>query len=87
MASASESIEEIADHVMHTDIEHMVADTGTFARRHPLVTIGVAVATGVIADRLMRPSQTESSHKPKRRVSKKKANPAKRLRRGTNDPA
>jgi hypothetical protein len=79
VASASEGIEEIADHVMHTDIEQMVADAGTIARRHPLVTIGVTVATGVIAGRLMRPSPTESSQKPKRRVSKKKAKPAKRL--------
>jgi len=79
VASASESIEGLADYIMHTEIEHMVADAGTFARRHPLATIGVTVAAGVIASRLMRPSPTESSQKPKRRVSNKKAKPAPRL--------
>jgi hypothetical protein len=43
----------MADYVMHTEIEQMVGDAGTFARRHPLATLAVTVAAGMAASRLM----------------------------------
>jgi len=53
VASAADSLEGVADYVMHTEIEQMVGDAGTFARRHPLVTLVVTVAAGMAASRLM----------------------------------
>lgn len=87
VASASESLEGLADYVMHTDIEHMVADGGTFARRHPLATIGVTVAAGIVASRLLRSAPVTASQKPKRNGSKKKAKSIIRPRSGTNGSA
>ena len=54
VACASESIEGMADYVLHTDVEHMAGDAVLFARRQPLATLGIAVAAGVVASRLMR---------------------------------
>lgn len=53
VASAADSLEGIADYVMHTEIDQMVGDAGTFARRHPLATLAATVAAGVAASRLM----------------------------------
>ncbi len=53
VASAADSLEGVADYVMHTEIEQMVGDAGTFARRHPLATLAVTVAAGMAASRLM----------------------------------
>lgn len=53
VASAADSLEGVADYVMHTEIEQMVGDAGTFARRHPLATLAVTVAAGMAASRLL----------------------------------
>lgn len=53
VASAADSLEGVADYVMHTEIEQMVNDAGTFARRHPLATLAMTVAAGMAASRLM----------------------------------
>src|SRR5436190_15783417 len=53
VASAAGSLEGVADYVMHTEIEQMVGDAGTFARRRPLATLAVTVAAGMAASRLM----------------------------------
>lgn len=54
VASAADSLEGVAEYVMHTDIEQMVGDAGTFARRHPLATLTVTVVAGMAASRFMR---------------------------------
>lgn len=85
VASAADSLEGVADYVMHTEIEQMVGDAGTFARRHPLATLAVTVAAGMAASRLMyrqpvKMAATSSSRKssPRRtsaaRVGKRTAN-------------
>ena len=62
VASAADGLEDVADYVMHTEIEQMVGDAGTFARRHPLATLAVTVAAGMAASRLMyRPPVTAAS--------------------------
>jgi ElaB/YqjD/DUF883 family membrane-anchored ribosome-binding protein len=85
VASASESIDGLADYVMHTDIEHMVTDAGTFARRYPFATLGVTVAAGVVATRLLRP--TVVVVKPRTRAARKPIKQTSRTRRGTNGHA
>jgi ElaB/YqjD/DUF883 family membrane-anchored ribosome-binding protein len=86
--SASESLEGLAEYVMHTDIEHMVTDANNFARKHPLAALGVTVAAGIVASRLMRPASVSTTTGPRRSTSKKKkAKPVVRARRGTNGSA
>jgi hypothetical protein len=87
VTSASESIESFADYVMHTDIDHMVTDAGTFARRHPLATLGVTVAAGMAATRFMRPSSQPVKATVKRSASRKARKSAPRSGRGTNGSA
>jgi len=53
VASAADGMENVADYVMHTEIEQMVGDAGNFARRHPLATLAVTIAAGMAASRLM----------------------------------
>jgi hypothetical protein len=72
VVSASDSIEGLADYVMHTDIDHMVHDAGTFARRYPLATLGLTIGAGIAASRLLRPSQPAPPARPKLRAAKKK---------------
>jgi len=54
VASAAESLEGLAEYVTHTDIEQMIGDAKTFARRHPLATLTITVAAGMAAGRFMR---------------------------------
>ena len=53
VALAADSIESLSDYVLHTEIEQMVGDAGTFARRHPFATLAATVALGVAASRFM----------------------------------
>jgi ElaB/YqjD/DUF883 family membrane-anchored ribosome-binding protein len=87
VASASESIEGLADYVMHTDIEHMVQDAGTFARRNPVATLGVTIAAGVVATRLMRSPRPDVKTSPKRGFAKKSRKQPAHPRRSTNGSA
>lgn len=61
VASAADSLEGVADYVMHTEIEQMVGDAGTFARRHPLATLAVTVAAGLAASRLLHRQPAKSA--------------------------
>jgi ElaB/YqjD/DUF883 family membrane-anchored ribosome-binding protein len=93
VASAADSLEDVADYVMHTEIEQMVGDAGTFARRHPFATLAVTVAAGMAASRLMyrhpASSRTRSGRKASARrtstsgASKRSA----QARRSTNGQA
>jgi hypothetical protein len=86
VAQASESIEGFADYVMHTDIDHMVQDAAVFARRQPIATLGVAIAAGMVATRLMRTSgaSVKSATKPRTaRKSARKQTPPKRKTNGS----
>ena len=55
MTSAGESLENLAEYVMHTDIEHMLKDAGTFARRRPLAALTVTIVAGLAVSSFMRP--------------------------------
>ncbi len=85
VVSASDSIEGLAGYVMHTDIDHMVHDAGTFARRHPLTTLGLTLGAGVVASQLFRPARPSPAAKPSVRTAKKKiGKPSQRTRNGAN---
>jgi hypothetical protein len=82
-ASAAESIEGLAEYVMHTDIEQMIKDAGTFARRHPAATLAITAAAGVAASRWMTPAARRGATVSRRstaapRVRKQSARPRRR---------
>jgi hypothetical protein len=87
VASASESIEGLADYVMHTDIEHMVHDVGTFARRNPVAMLGITIAAGAVATKLMRSPRPAVKTNPKRSSAKKSRKQSAHPRRSTNGSA
>ena len=60
MASAGENLENLAEYVMQTNIEHMLKDAGTFARRRPLAALTMTIIAGLAVSRFMRP-RSESS--------------------------
>ena len=73
VASAADSLEGVADYVMHTEIEQMVGDAGTFARRHPLATLAVTVAAGMAASRLMYRQPVKMAAASSRKSSPRRA--------------
>jgi ElaB/YqjD/DUF883 family membrane-anchored ribosome-binding protein len=68
VASAADSLEGVADYVMHTEIEQMVGDAGTFARRHPMATLAVTVAAGLAASRLLHRQPAKTAAKSGRKA-------------------
>ena len=55
MGSAAESLEDLAEYVLHTDIQHMLKDAETFARRHPIAALTMTVVAGMAVTRFLRP--------------------------------
>ena len=84
-ASAAESIEGLAEYVMHTDIEQMAKDAGTFARRHPAATLAMAAAAGMAASRFMKtPPHTAA---PTKSTASRVRRPVAQSRRRANGQA
>ena len=73
VASAADSLEGVADYVMHTEIEQMVGDAGTFARRHPMATLAVTVAAGGVSGAAFEaaPFPSESPHPASASIAKR----------------
>ncbi len=86
VSSAAESIEGLSEYVMHTDVEHMMADAGTFARRHPFATLGVTVAAGVVVSRYIRPSPSTMKTSTRKTTAKARRHPV-QTPRGKNGSA
>jgi len=53
-ATAAESLEGLADYVLHTEVEQMVDDANVFARRHPIMTLALSVGAGIAASGYLR---------------------------------
>jgi hypothetical protein len=94
VASAADSLESLSDYVMHTEIDQMVGDAGTFARRHPLATLAMTVAAGVAASRFIwqQPAFAQSGSKRRGSGSSRRAASGTRkqvpsTRRGANGKA
>lgn len=83
VGAASESIDDVADYAIHTDIEHMVADATTFARKHPIASLSVAVAAGILVAAVLRSSAAAAPEiKTRKAPAKKKARVIARQRKG-----
>jgi hypothetical protein len=74
MGSAAESLEDLAEYVLHTDIQHMLKDAETFARRHPIAALTMTVVAGMAVSRFLRPRAVAATPKPvsKRAGSRRK---------------
>ena len=93
MASAGESLENLAEYVMHTNIDNMLEDAGTFARRRPLTALTMTIIAGLAVSRFIRPRT--ASEKPglsrgkalRRKTLSSRRKPAAQPQRGTNGKA
>ncbi len=59
---AAESLDGLADYVMHSDLETMAGDAREFARTHPLATLGASIAGGMIVTQMMQMRTSSLSH-------------------------
>lgn len=76
VGAASDSIGDVADYAVHTDVEHMFTDVAAIARKHPMATIGVTVAAGLFAALLLRSTPEPIVETPVRKKPAKKKVPA-----------
>lgn len=69
VATAAERLEDLSDYVTRTDFEIMVDDAGKLARQYPMATLGIAIAAGLGATRLMHvPSFSRAKARPRRTI-------------------
>ena len=66
--AASQGMENFAEYVMHTDVHHMMDDATVFARRRPLLTLGVAAAAGLAATRMLIGTRAQPIARPVKRA-------------------
>lgn len=52
--AAAQRIDELADYVERTDLDDMLEDIATFAKRQPMATLALGVAAGLVTTQLMR---------------------------------
>ena len=77
---ASESMEDFADYMIHSNAEQMIQDAGNFARRRPLATLCVSMAAGLAATRMLMPNRRTSDMPQKKRGDGQKKTAVKRPR-------
>ena len=49
VGTTADSLTDIADYISSSDIEKIASDANQFARRHPMMTVGIAAAAGLAA--------------------------------------
>jgi hypothetical protein len=74
---AAQILDNIGDYVEQADVRNIWHDVGSFARRRPAATLGVAVLTGVIASQLLQ-SMAASQHNGSRLGSRSRSRSASR---------
>ncbi|HEY7764854.1 MAG TPA: hypothetical protein VIB38_07675, partial [Aestuariivirgaceae bacterium] len=71
--AAAQRIDELADYVERTDIDEMLEDIATFAKRQPMATLALGLAAGLVTTQLMKnwpmPWQTSGQTSSNRRRS------------------
>lgn len=86
MASAADSLEDLAEYVMQRNIEDMLKDAETFVRRHPLAALTMTVAAGMAVSRFMRPQATATSKPASKRADSSRRKTASRSRKQVAQP-
>lgn len=78
-ATAADSLEELADYVVESELTEMMADAREFTRRHPLATFGGSIAAGLVITQLVQ-SRAQSMRSAMRT---RRSSSGTRRRRGT----
>lgn len=52
--AAADSLEDLANYVVESDLNDMAADAREFSRRHPLATLGGSIAAGLVITQLFQ---------------------------------
>ena len=52
--TAADSLEELANYVVESDLTDMVSDAREFTRRHPLATFGGSIAAGLVITQIVQ---------------------------------
>lgn len=78
-ATAADSLEELADYVVESELSEMMADAREFTRRHPLATFGGSIAAGLVITQLVQ-SRAQSMRSAMRT---RRSSTGTRRRRGT----
>jgi hypothetical protein len=52
--TAADSLDELADYVVESDLTEMVSDAREFTRRHPLATFGGSIAAGLVITQIVQ---------------------------------
>lgn len=86
---AGDHLEGFAAYALHTNIEQMVRDVGTFTRRHPVAALAIVAATALVASRFKRRAarklvRSRPVRKPARAIARKAVGPR---RKGSNGQA
>jgi hypothetical protein len=77
--TAADSLEELANYVVESDLSDMVSDAREFTRRHPLATFGGSIAAGLVITQIVqsRAQSLRASMGPRRsRSSSRRSRPA-----------
>jgi len=68
---AIESVEEFAAYIKKTEFEQIIRDSGTFARRHPVISISGGLLAVLVAIQVLQSSGTnKQATKPATRSTK-----------------
>ena len=86
MASAGESLEDLAEYVLHTDIQHMLKDAETFARRHPIAALTMTVVAGMAVSRFLRPRAVATAKPVSKRAGSSRRKTVSRSRKQVAQP-
>jgi ElaB/YqjD/DUF883 family membrane-anchored ribosome-binding protein len=70
VSSAADQLDYLSGYVMESDLEQMIDDAGTFAKRHPFATLGVAAVAGFGITKLVTSRSHHGSAPP---ATRKKA--------------
>lgn len=54
LSDARESLSQVADYAVHTDVKQMVNDAAIFVRKHPITTVVSVIAVGTLITQLLR---------------------------------
>ena len=68
-ATAADSLDELADYVVESELSEMMADAREFTRRHPLATFGGSIAAGLVITQLVQSRAQSLREKPRPRRS------------------
>ena len=67
-STAADTLDELADYVVESELADIMADAREFTRRHPVITFGGTVAAGIIITQIVqsRAESMRSAARPRR---------------------